>query len=115
MIPLPTSLVMSEVAAERARQDEKWGEQNHPNATGPLVTWASDFRNEPAKKLAELATQRCQTYFADGHGAWIDIALEEVAEAFAEQDPAKLRTELIQCAAVFVAWIEAIDRRSSSP
>ena len=38
---------------------------------------------------------------------------EEVAEAFAEADVRRLRAELVQCAAVAVKWVEAIDRRPS--
>ncbi len=45
---------------------------------------------------------------------WKTILLEEVAEAFAENDPATLRRELVQVAAVAAAWIEAIDRRASA-
>jgi hypothetical protein len=36
-----------------------------------------------------------------------------VAEALAEDDPTLLRAELIQVAAVAVAWVEAIDRRTT--
>ncbi|TIH26025.1 NUDIX hydrolase, partial [Subtercola vilae] len=43
---------------------------------------------------------------------WQDILLEEVFEAFAESDTSKLRTELIQVAAVAQQWVEAIDRRT---
>ena len=46
---------------------------------------------------------------------YADIALEEFAEAIeavANEDTAALRTELVQTAAVLVAWIEAIDRRT---
>jgi hypothetical protein len=39
---------------------------------------------------------------------------EEVAEAFAESDPAKLRAELLQVAAVCAAWIYDIDTRPHS-
>jgi NTP pyrophosphatase (non-canonical NTP hydrolase) len=82
------SKVLHEVEAERARQDEKWGEQN-----------CHDFE-------------------------WVSILAEEVGEAAAEANEAnfhfgknrgdftKLRAELVQVAAVAVAWIEAIDRRS---
>ena len=49
---------------------------------------------------------------AHGDVTWVLIAVEEVCEAFAETDPAKLRTELIQAAAVLTAWVEAIDRRA---
>lgn len=41
------------------------------------------------------------------------MLLEEVAEAFAESDDARLRAELVQVAAVAQAWIESIDRRSA--
>lgn len=33
-MPSETESVLAEVLAERARQDAKWGEQNHPNGTG---------------------------------------------------------------------------------
>ena len=43
--------------------------------------------------------------------------MEEVAEAFEEHDPARLRSELVQVAAVAVAWVEKIDRdaRNATP
>jgi hypothetical protein len=41
----------------------------------------------------------------------MDIALEEIAEVFAETDEVLLRAELVQSAAVLVNWIGAIDRR----
>jgi hypothetical protein len=41
------------------------------------------------------------------------ILREEVYEAFAEEDPAALRTELIQVAAVAATWVDAIDRRAA--
>jgi malonyl CoA-acyl carrier protein transacylase len=42
---------------------------------------------------------------------WEHILTEEHYEAMAEEDPTRLREELIQVAAVAVAWVEAIDRR----
>jgi hypothetical protein len=98
-----TDNVLCEVADERIRQDEKWGEQNHPSGTGgvTLRRWADQDRSI------------CQEAFRKGVGTWRHILNEEVSEALAEDDPAKLRTELIQIAAVATAWIEAIDRRSS--
>jgi hypothetical protein len=93
---------------ERARQDAKWGEQNHPNGTG----------DEPGSRLrakqADHAREVCQKHAADGTVTWLDILREELAEAFAESDPVNLRSELIQVAAVAVAWVEAIDRRVAS-
>ena len=93
--------VLREVNDERNRQDAKWGEQNHPNGTG----------HSNQKAQAEIARDRCDDYFSMGIGAWDLILLEEVWEALAESDPEKLRTELVQVAAVAVAWIEAIDRK----
>lgn len=95
--------VLSEIADERARQDAKWGEQNHPDGTGPA------FRT-----FAESGRDRCQQAAADGELTWRDILREETGEAYAEQDAGALRTELIQVAAVAVAWIEAIDRRAAA-
>lgn len=94
--------VYAEVHAERAAQDEKWGEQNHPDGTDHAY---SAYR--------EAARDMCDMRFRAGIGTWKDILAEEVAEAHAETDPAALRAELIQVAAVAVAWIEAIDRREA--
>lgn len=102
-----TARVLAEVAQERVRQDAKWGQQDHPDGTGPDGTlhgvkfsvWADQFR------------RTCQQAFADGAGTWLHVLAEEFAEAAAEGGPATLRAELIQVAAVAVAWTEAIDRR----
>ena len=79
--------VLSEVAKERWHQEDKWGQQDNP-----------DFE-------------------------WVSILTEEVGEAAAEVNEAnfvsgknrgdfsKLRAELVQVAAVAVAWVECIDRR----
>lgn len=92
--------ILDEVEAERYRQDEKWGQQNHPNGTG-----------ETRQRVdADECRAVCQRNFARGDGTWHDVLLEEVAEAFAERETAKLREELVQVAAVAVAWIECLDR-----
>lgn len=93
--------ILNEVEQERLRQDAKWGEQNHPDGTGA----------QGHKDYASAARYACEAAFRGKRGDWLHILNEEVAEAFAESDPAKLRAELIQVAAVAVAWIEAIDRR----
>lgn len=105
----PTHLVCEEVCDERARQDARWGEQNHPDGTHPDNPWVF---TGPASYVAEVARANCNRLAAEGFVTWRDILLEEIAEAFAEADPAKLRAELIQVAAVAAAWAEAIDRRA---
>lgn len=94
--------VLEEIWSERKSQDAKWGIQNHPNGTGltgdaPMAIWAKETCDEAAR---------------DNHLTFRDILREEVAEAFAEYDTAKLRAELIQVAAVAVAWIEKLDRHA---
>ena len=109
-------------AAERARQDAKWGKQNHPDGTGVLA-WPltgiqdqspyfhSTSRLGPADDLAESAKRSTDTAARNGSVTWADILLEEVFEALAESDPERLSTELIQVAAVAQQWAEAIARR----
>lgn len=98
---MSTDGVLQEVWAERKRQDERWGEQNHPNGTGlPVYEHAARRYRAQADRAA-----------ASGHLAWRDILLEEVYEALAEADVSKLREELVQVAAVAAVWIESIDRK----
>ncbi|PZG12966.1 hypothetical protein C1I95_24720 [Micromonospora craterilacus] len=111
-----TARVLYEVARERSRQDAKFGPQNHPDGTGPRQAIAIGIGH-----MGEIADQmRRATNAAAGrlpglehHGplTWRHVLLEEVFEALAEDDPAKLRTELVQVAATATVWIEAIDRR----
>lgn len=96
--------MLEEVAAERAAQDAKWGQQNHPDGTGPLAY-------TPA--TADDARRICDREHAAGRGTFAQILAEEFAEAIEEPTPPLLRIELIQVAAVAVAWVEAIDRRSA--
>lgn len=101
---LPDKLanVLQEVRIERAVQDAKWGEQNHENGTG-----------EDYKELAASARAICDLSAEEGVCTWEKILLEETLEACAEADPLALRKELVQVAAVAVAWIEAIDRKAA--
>lgn len=103
---LNVARVLAEVRDERERQHAKWGEQNPPDGTGPQRR-QDIFALDP-----DLAKGRCAVAFQEGRGTWAHILAEEVAEALVESDPAKLRAELVQVAAVAVQWIEAIDRRT---
>lgn len=90
---------VAEVVAERRAQDAKWGEQNHRDGTGGSGYWALQ-----AQKLTDDKMRK-------GTVTWRDILNEEIEEAYAESEEVLLRIELIQVAAVAVAWVEAIDRR----
>lgn len=90
--------ILEDLAQERRNQDNKFGVQRHPDGTSVLWnTWADMYR------------ESCDRAFKSGQGTWLHILLEEVYEAAAESDRAKLRKELVQVAAVCVAWIEDID------
>ena len=111
--------VLAEVDAERRAQDAKWGEQNHPDGTGDQALLPYLPTSEPSGRatygtLAYRARQECDARHRAGTGTFADILLEEVGEALAEDDPARLRAELVQVAAVAVAWAEAIDRRAEA-
>lgn len=110
--------VLIEVADERRAQDEKWGERNHPNGTGPDLDIIDDIGYFPGEDgnagLAECAKDRTDALsHVPGRVTWAHILTEEWAEAMAEDDPALLREELIQVAAVATQWVEAIDRAAA--
>lgn len=97
--------VLAEIQAERERQHTIWGEQNLPDGTRKTI---------PTLNAREFAQRECS--YAHEHDllTWRHVLDEEVAEAFAEEDPLALRAELVQVAAVAAQWIEAIDRRGAS-
>lgn len=97
----------ADVIRERVRQVEKWGDDSHKDR--------ADGTGLPSDQAcAEFAKLITDTNDDAGTLTWRDILHEEVCEAFAETDPVKLRTELVQVAAVAVKWVEAIDRRADS-
>lgn len=112
----PADGVAQEVVRERARQDAKWGEQDHPDLSVALKGFAAESVFSAMNVLsAKKAKARVDALAALRLLGYADIALEEFAEAIeaaANEDTAALRTELVQTAAVLVAWIEAIDRRT---
>lgn len=99
--------VLDEVSRERLSQDAKWGIQDHPDIPKGCKT-PHLFFDIPTADAARLF---CQDAFRRGTGSYAHIFLEEVSEAIEDADtPEKLRAELIQVAAVCVAWVEKIDR-----
>ncbi|WP_175438093.1 hypothetical protein [Streptomyces sp. SGAir0924] len=92
-----------EVDAERQRQLAKFGDQHHPDGTG----------YEGSERHADFWRKRCEDAFADEEGTWGHVLLEEVFVAMAEADPARLRAELVQVAAVCAGWIADLDSRTT--
>jgi hypothetical protein len=102
--------ILEEIQAERKRQDEKWGEQNHPFVPPNLSNDdVIDYVNNSI-----MARDFCDQEFSAGRGTWNEILNEEYHEAFAEAalgNVKEFREELIQVAAVVVAMIECLDRK----
>lgn len=120
----PLQRALDDVVAERERQDAKWGEQNHPSVD-PVLTRRSGgctpqrMAEEYEIPSATRAKWLCGIRHKRGDGTWADIVVEELAEAVeaaVEYGDAsvELRVELVQTAAVIVAWIEAIDRGTTT-
>lgn len=114
-----TVSVIAEVMGERRAQDAKWGEQNHPDLDPVLLGREGGCTPKRMAEEYEIPTagraqQLCDVEFGRGTGTWAHILVEEVAEAVGTNgNTVALRAELIQVAAVAVAWVEAIDRRAS--
>lgn len=89
-VPPPMKAAVKAVVTERQRQDEKWGEQNHHP-----VYWVGMLTEE----LGEVSKESIELYQHNG---------ESLAEAFG-----RLRSELVQLAAVALAAIECIDRQQA--
>lgn len=79
---LVTTPALHDVAAERLKQDIKWGQQDHS-----LGLWLAILGEEYGEVCKEVAETQLRPL-----------------------DVPHLREELVQTAAVCVAWIEAIDR-----
>lgn len=118
--------VLEQVRDERFRQHENGGEQNHRDGTDSAhedfirldIEYISNAPSEPGRREALLpvaAMADAAKYLVDhaakrGVMTMAQILTKEFFEALAESDPDKLRTELIQVAAVAVQWVEKIDR-----
>lgn len=112
--PEHTAHVLHEVFQEREAQERKWGQQNHPNGTGPNRMALGKITPSPVfnDTLRDLLRSRCDHMHQAGYGTFEQILTEEWAEAISEFDPRKLRKELIQVAAVATAWVEKLDREA---
>jgi hypothetical protein len=94
--------VLDEVYEERIRQEGRFGQQDHLDSLYGLSGYA-----EKAESYKKLYAEREKS----GNVTWDIILLEEVFEALSEPDLKKMREELVQVAAVAVAYVEALDRR----
>lgn len=92
-----------DVDVERQSQIQKWGDQRHRDGTSSgNASWAQE------------ALAQCQHAADEDALTWGHILYEEFTEVMSETDPAKLRAELIQVAAVCAAWVSDLDRRPAA-
>ena len=93
--------IFDEIARERERQTELHpGTDDAPDGTGGSGrrTWETIARNA------------CDRAAREGRCSFAHVLDEEASEVLAEEDPVKLRSELVQLAAVCVKWVEKLDR-----
>jgi NTP pyrophosphatase (non-canonical NTP hydrolase) len=79
--------IYDEIKAERARQDTKWGEQNHHPAEWCMIL---------GEEVGEVNKAALEFHFGHKGGS-----------------PEKYREELIQVAAVAVVMLESFDRNKA--
>ena len=105
--------VLEEIQQERIKQDQRWGEQNHPILDEILLCrdpermcQQYEIPSEPrARQLLEFAEEK-------GELTYMHILMEEVSEvASTGNQIQETRKELVQVAAVACAMIESIDRK----
>ncbi|MCB8942523.1 MAG: hypothetical protein H6658_01985 [Ardenticatenaceae bacterium] len=78
--------IFQEIANERAKQDGKWGEQNHDD-----YRWLAILTEEIG-----------------------EVAQAALHDEFGGRAAGTLQDELIQVAAVAVSWLECIERRNGT-
>lgn len=101
----PIRNLLTRVHYERLRQIELWGEQHHP-----------DIHNGPANlgKIADHWKSVNAGRVEDGSLSWDGILFEEVWEAMAAENPEDRVKELLEVAAVAIAWAEDIESRKEN-
>ena len=94
--------ILKRIEDERIRQDKKWGKQDHPS-----------FDENEHYAIPKEVQAKAICEFAAEHGrvTWSHILSEEVSEAVYAKTDEKRIEELIQVAAVAVAWVESLQRK----
>lgn len=109
--------VLWDVRQRRAAQFAQYGTNEALlDGTGPGAYWIPEVLDTVGYTApgTETAFRRDYEAYEAQHGAptWMHLVREEVAEAFMEDDPVKLRDELLDVAALCVSWIEKLDARA---
>jgi hypothetical protein len=108
--------IYEEIKLERKKQIEKFGEQNHPCLDEVLLNREGGCTPLRMCEEYEIPSEvrakfNCDVSFDRKQGTFAHIAVEEMSEIISQFDMEKRREEIIQLAAVCVAWVESIDRK----
>lgn len=99
--------LLQAVQRERDRQEVKWGVQDHPS----FGDASQEFRTAVEHRVKAQVNQAA----SEGRLNWDLILSEEIAEANAQlTNNDNLKEELIQVAAVAIAWIESVNRQAAA-
>lgn len=112
-----TNRVLARVAWERKRQEMMYPDNDGLlDGTGPGESWLLPYSGHSAVQV-EQTFRRDYDHFCEDRGAptWAMLVREEIAEAFQESNADRLSEELLQVAALCVAWVERIDMRRQKP
>lgn len=108
--------ILNEIVEERKYQDNKFGKQVHPCLDQTLLNREGSCTSDRMCQHFEIPTEArakflCDNSFKAGQGTYAHIAIEELSEAVSQFDIYTRRAEVIQLAAVCVAWVESIDHQ----
>lgn len=109
--PARTWAVLDLVLDERRAQEAQYGGANEllEDGSGPDVRWLGPYTGQPAEEI-QKELRRDYEDWEDNEGlpTWVHLVREEMAEAFQENEPERLKEELIQVAALCVSWAERL-------
>ena len=102
--------VVSDVLVERATMLSRWGDPSYPSVAG------LSYSVEARVGLYDLPTPekaRAETEGLRGSGDldWATISVQSLSDAVSASDETARRIEVVQLAAVALAWVEDIDRQ----
>jgi hypothetical protein len=108
--------IINEIKKRRKEQNEKFGVSSHPCLDQTLLNREGSCT--PQRMCEEyhipsenVAKYNCDNAFYKNQGTWAHIAVEELSEIVSEFDLHKRRNEIIDLAAVCIAWLEDIDNK----
>ena len=101
---------IEQIATERKRQDEKWGELPFLGTEGENYLGGVSKQYPCRDVLLGMSTE-CVNRIEIGCHGWFDVLLRSLSIIGLETDPVKQREEMIKVCAVGVSIVENLDRQ----